>query len=182
MTSADAARQQLDALSFVCPKHEDLSLSLCVEHGCDVARRVARLFVPSAMDAIVVAEFDRAGLLASTHFADDSGREWPQGYTAKAEALAIFDAHPALEADFRQIAKGFLWTLPSDRPIRDALPVLNAETLASGRRNELPREHPLATKLYRKFKPGSATLTKDEAWAIANELDRLHAIELEARP
>jgi len=115
-----SAREQIDALSFVCPKHESVSLSLCVESGCQVARTVARAFVPSAMDEIVVAEFNRAGLTASTHFADDSGREWPQGYEAKAQALAIFDAHPALETDFRQTGKGFLWSLNQERPAKAA--------------------------------------------------------------
>jgi hypothetical protein len=44
-----------------------------------------------------------------------------------------------------------------------------------------PTEHPLATFLYRHFKAGSNWLTKDKAWDIANELDRLHAIEQAAK-
>lgn len=44
-------------------------------------------------------------------------------------------------------------------------------------------EHPTASWLYRKWRVGGAILTKDEAYRIGNELDRLHArvLELEGK-
>jgi len=39
---------------------------------------------------------------------------------------------------------------------------------------DLYEEHPLAAKLYRRFKAGSDTMTKAEAYDIGNELDRMH--------
>jgi hypothetical protein len=36
-------------------------------------------------------------------------------------------------------------------------------------------EHPMAKKLYRDFKAGSKTMSKDEAYHIGSELDRLQA-------
>jgi hypothetical protein len=36
-------------------------------------------------------------------------------------------------------------------------------------------EHPMAKKLYREFKPGSKIMTKDEAYCLGSELDRLQA-------
>lgn len=43
-------------------------------------------------------------------------------------------------------------------------------------------EHPMASRLYRKFRAGSATMTKTEAYDIGSELDALLARvrELEA--
>ena len=37
------------------------------------------------------------------------------------------------------------------------------------------KEHPTASWLYRKFRPGNAILSKPDAYKIANELDRLLA-------
>ena len=54
-------------------------------------------------------EFKRLCYKASYHFADDSGKEWGLAYKAKSEALEIFDAHPDLQAEMREIAKWFLW-------------------------------------------------------------------------
>lgn len=64
----------------------------------------------------LTAEFKRLGIEASTHLADDSGREWQQGYDLKAQALALFDAHPELHEQMREIASGFLWVLGHERP------------------------------------------------------------------
>jgi hypothetical protein len=65
----------------------------------------------------IIAAFKKAGDKASYHYADDSAREWPEADKAKAEALAIFDAHPELHGLFRQTARGFLWTLNHERPV-----------------------------------------------------------------
>jgi hypothetical protein len=37
-------------------------------------------------------------------------------------------------------------------------------------------EHPMARRLFNRFRPGSATMTKTEAYALGNELDRLAAL------
>ena len=63
-----------------------------------------------------VRDFVTHGKDASFHYADDSGKEWGQGDIDKRAALAIFDAHPEMEAKFREAAKGFLWSLSSERP------------------------------------------------------------------
>lgn len=44
------------------------------------------------------------------------GAEWARGDAEKAQALAIFDAHPELHKDMRYLAHGFLWSLESVRP------------------------------------------------------------------
>lgn len=63
----------------------------------------------------ILTEFNELGRLASFHYADDSGREWTQADAAKRQALALFDAHPELQAEMREIAKPFLWSLGMER-------------------------------------------------------------------
>jgi hypothetical protein len=59
----------------------------------------------------VLAEFQELGQRASFHLADDTGEEWPQGYSLQAKAVKLFDAHPELQRDMRKIATDFLWSL-----------------------------------------------------------------------
>lgn len=72
--------------------------------------------IVATAEQLTVAEFKRLGDKASYHYADDSTREWEQADKAKAEALAVFDAHPELEAQFREVGLGFLWLLGMARP------------------------------------------------------------------
>lgn len=65
-------------------------------------------------------------------------------------------------------------------PMRDLVNRLNPE-LVFAKAPEPHHEHPMATKLYRKFRAGSAVMTQDEAWDIANELDRLYLLETQTR-
>ena len=64
----------------------------------------------------IVTEFREAGNLASYHYADDSCKEWRLGDEAKRKALALFDSHPELQAEMREQARGFLWSLSMERP------------------------------------------------------------------
>jgi hypothetical protein len=66
----------------------------------------------------VLAEFQELGQRASFHLADDTGDEWPQGYSLQAKAVKLFDAHPELQRDMRKIATDFLWSLTFFRPDR----------------------------------------------------------------
>ena len=65
----------------------------------------------------ILEEFKRVGQKASYHFADDSAKEWPLGNQKQKEALALFDQHPKLQADMREIAAKFLWSLKLERPV-----------------------------------------------------------------
>lgn len=64
----------------------------------------------------IVALFKAYGLAASFHYADDSGHEWAAGRQAQDDAENLFDHHPELEQQFREEAKGFLWSLALSRP------------------------------------------------------------------
>ena len=65
-------------------------------------------------------EFKKLGQQASYHYAADRGNEWRLGTPLEAEAVALFDAHPELHAEMREVAKGFLWSLELRRPKKDA--------------------------------------------------------------
>ena len=64
----------------------------------------------------VVETFKQHGMKASYHYADDSGKEWGHGSREKKLALILFDDNPDLQAEMREIASQFLWSLQSDRP------------------------------------------------------------------
>ena len=64
------------------------------------------------LDESTLEEFKSLGNSASFHYADDSCKEWPQARTQEAKALALFRDNPHLQDDMREIAKGFLWSLP----------------------------------------------------------------------
>lgn len=59
-----------------------------------------------------VEQFDYIGRTASYHYADDSGREWNEGDKLKREAIELFKSNPELQTQMREVAKGFLWSLP----------------------------------------------------------------------
>ena len=66
----------------------------------------------------ILEEFKYYGMSASFHYADDThSGEWRKGSHYEAKAMALFRAHPELQPEMREIAKGFLWTLKS-QPLR----------------------------------------------------------------
>jgi hypothetical protein len=56
-------------------------------------------------------EFYELGMRASYHFADDSGKEWPQAQMAQNQALKLYKENPHLQERMQLLAKGFLWNL-----------------------------------------------------------------------
>lgn len=58
----------------------------------------------------VLQKFKSAGMMASYHYADDSGREWSLGSACEEQAMKLVDTHPELLDDFKEIGKGFLWS------------------------------------------------------------------------
>ena len=72
--------------------------------------------ITRARQQVVIDEFMELGNAASTHFADDSFKEWPKGEELKCKALELFDKYPELHERMREIAKGFLWSLQRERP------------------------------------------------------------------
>lgn len=56
-------------------------------------------------------KFQKLGMDASYHFADDTGKEWGIGFELQREAEAIFAANPDLHQQMREISKKFLWSL-----------------------------------------------------------------------
>lgn len=59
----------------------------------------------------IIEQFDALGRSASYHYADDSGKEFHAGADKEKEAMALYHAHPELEAEFRAKAFKFLWSL-----------------------------------------------------------------------
>ena len=60
--------------------------------------------------------FKKAGMSASYHYADNTGKEWGAAHKLERECLNMFDANPDSQDEMREIAKGFLWSLNSTRP------------------------------------------------------------------
>ena len=71
------------------------------------------------MSNAVLEKFNKLGNQASCHFADDSGSEWGVGNKLKNEALDLYESHPELQEDMRDIAVGFLWSLSFELSVRD---------------------------------------------------------------
>lgn len=69
-----------------------------------------------SIDADTLLQFKKHGDSASYHYADDSGGEWGVARDRKTKALELFDSNPPLQAQMREIAKGFLWSLKTERP------------------------------------------------------------------
>ena len=67
----------------------------------------------------ILEDFKTFGMRASFHYADDTASgEWRLGAAEEAKALYIFDGcPPEYQAKMREIAKGFLWSLASKRPL-----------------------------------------------------------------
>ena len=63
----------------------------------------------------VLEDFKRLGDKASFHFADDSTKEWGLAKVSERSATDLFDAHPELQDEMKEIAKRFLWKL--NRPV-----------------------------------------------------------------
>ena len=61
-------------------------------------------------------KFKQLGHQASYHYAADRTSEWRLGTPLERSAIAMFDAHPELHDEMRDIAKGFLWSLAQRRP------------------------------------------------------------------
>ena len=68
----------------------------------------------------VLDKFTQLGQQASYHYAADRTSEWRLGGPLEREAIELFDAHPELHAEMREVAKGFLWSLELRRPKKDA--------------------------------------------------------------
>ena len=68
----------------------------------------------------VLEKFTQLGQQASYHYAADRTSEWRLGTPLEREAIAMFDANPELQAQMREVAKGFLWSLELRRPKKDA--------------------------------------------------------------
>lgn len=67
----------------------------------------------------VLEKFTQLGQQASYHYAADRTSEWRLGTPLEREAIELFDQHPELHAEMREIAKGFLWSLAMRRPSRE---------------------------------------------------------------
>ena len=63
----------------------------------------------------VLEQFEELGKDASYHYAGDMS-EFHSGMMLERQALALFDQHPELQAEMREVAKGFLWSLKMSRP------------------------------------------------------------------
>lgn len=63
----------------------------------------------------VLEQFEGLGKDASYHYAGDMS-EFSAGVALERQALKLFDTHPELQKDMREIAKGFLWSLSISRP------------------------------------------------------------------
>ena len=53
--------------------------------------------------------FRQAGMDASFHFADDTGKEWELAYPLQAKCYTLFREHPHRQAHFRDAAKDFIF-------------------------------------------------------------------------
>ena len=68
--------------------------------------------MPSIVDV-----FRYVGDKASYHYADETTKEWGLARKMEKIALMIFDACPEHRATMREVAKGFLWSLKTQRPL-----------------------------------------------------------------
>ena len=62
----------------------------------------------------VLTEFESLGKSASYHYADDSGKEWGAAKRSERAAMILFHDHPELQEEMKEIARGFLWSLPKE--------------------------------------------------------------------
>lgn len=72
----------------------------------------------------ILEDFKSAGMQASFHYADDSGKEWGRARTLQNEAMQMYRDNPDLQDEMKTIAKGFLWSLPKEtRKSREGMQV-----------------------------------------------------------
>lgn len=57
----------------------------------------------------ILKQFKEAGMNASYHYADDSGKEWKLGAEESRKCYALAKAHPELLPQMWEIARGFLF-------------------------------------------------------------------------
>ena len=62
------------------------------------------------MDEEILEQFKEHGMTASYHYADDSTKEWDQGFKHSYAAQELAKQHPRLIPQMREIAKSFLWS------------------------------------------------------------------------
>ena len=67
----------------------------------------------------VLEKFTQLGQQASYHYAADRTSEWRLGGPLEREAIELFDANPELQAEMREAARGFLWSLAMRRPSQE---------------------------------------------------------------
>lgn len=63
------------------------------------------------VDMTPLEAFEKAGMNASYHYADDSGKEWRLGRDEQSKAEEIFAANPELQEQMKAIATKFLWSM-----------------------------------------------------------------------
>lgn len=59
----------------------------------------------------ILDEFQKHGMNASYHYADDSGKEWQLGSVEADKCRAMVLKHPELADKFRNIARHFLFSM-----------------------------------------------------------------------
>lgn len=59
----------------------------------------------------ILKRFKDLGYQASFRFADDSGKEWDEGYKLQRVTEELYKQHPELHTEMEEIASKFLWTL-----------------------------------------------------------------------
>ena len=63
------------------------------------------------MSKEILEQFEKYGMDASYHYADDTCSEWDMAYREAEKARELFDNNKQLQKEMREIAKRFLWTL-----------------------------------------------------------------------
>ena len=69
----------------------------------------------------ILEEFKKAGLDASFHYADDTGKEWHLAYPLVDKCMKLSKEHPSLHTEMKEIAKHFIFLVSfQDEPPRDS--------------------------------------------------------------
>lgn len=59
----------------------------------------------------ILEEFKKAGLDASFHYADDTGKEWHLAYPLVDKCMKLAKEHPELHTEMAEIAKHFIFAM-----------------------------------------------------------------------